>query len=78
MGFVPGLKAFVAAVIGGIGNLPGAALGGFILGVAEILLVGLLPPSFSPYRDAFVFLILIAVLLVRPNGLLGAVEGGRV
>lgn len=78
MGFVPGLKAFVAAVIGGIGNLPGAALGGFVLGIAEILLVGLLPPSFSPYRDAFVFLILIVVLLIRPNGLLGAVEGGRV
>jgi len=77
MGFVPGLKAFVAAVIGGIGNLPGAALGGFVLGLAEILLVGLLPPAFSPYRDAFVFLILIVILLIRPSGLLGSVEGRR-
>lgn len=77
MGFVPGLKAFVAAVIGGIGNLPGAALGGFVLGFAEILLVGLLPPSLAAYRDAFVFLLLIVVLLIRPSGLLGAVEGRR-
>lgn len=77
MGFVPGLKAFVAAVIGGIGNLPGAALGGYFLGLSEILLVGLLPPEFSAYRDAFVFLILILVLLIRPSGLLGAVEGRR-
>jgi branched-chain amino acid transport system permease protein len=77
MGFVPGLKSFVAAVIGGIGSLPGAALGGVILGTSEILLVGLLPPSFSPYRDAFVFVILILVLLVRPNGILGASERRR-
>lgn len=77
MGFVPGLKAFVAAVIGGIGSLTGAALGGFVLGLAEILLVGLLPPSFSPYRDAFVFLLLIIVLLVRPSGILGNAEGRR-
>jgi branched-chain amino acid transport system permease protein len=77
MGFVPGLKSFVAAVIGGIGSLPGAALGGLILGTSEILLVGLLPPSFSPYRDAFVFIILILVLLVRPNGILGASERRR-
>lgn len=77
MGFVPGLKAFVAAVIGGIGNLYGAAVGGFVLGLAEIMLVGLLPPAFSPYRDAFVFLILIVVLLIRPSGILGAVEGRR-
>jgi branched-chain amino acid transport system permease protein len=74
MGFVPGLKAFVAAVLGGIGSLPGAALGGIVLGSAEILLVGLLPPAFSPYRDAFVFIILILVLLVKPNGLLGSTE----
>ncbi|MGE5453703.1 MAG: branched-chain amino acid ABC transporter permease [Methylocystaceae bacterium] len=77
MGFVPGLKAFVAAVIGGIGSIGGAALGGFILGMAEILVVGLLPPAFSPYRDAFVFLILIVVLLVKPSGLLGSGEGRR-
>jgi branched-chain amino acid transport system permease protein len=77
MGFVPGLKAFVAAVLGGIGSISGAALGGFVLGLAEILLVGLLPPSFSPYRDAFVFVILILVLLLRPSGLLGTGEGRR-
>ncbi|MGE5380651.1 MAG: branched-chain amino acid ABC transporter permease [Methylocystaceae bacterium] len=77
MGFIPGLKAFVAAVIGGIGSLGGAALGGFVLGLAEILVVGLLPPAFSPYRDAFVFLILIIVLLVKPSGLLGSGEGRR-
>lgn len=72
MGFVPGLKAFIAAVIGGIGSLAGAALGGYVLGLAEVLIVGLLPAEFSPYRDAFVFLLLILVLLVKPNGLLGA------
>lgn len=77
MGFVPGLKAFVAAVIGGIGSIGGAALGGFVLGMAEILLVGLLPPAFSPYRDAFVFILLILVLLVRPAGLLGTGERRR-
>ncbi|HNX92814.1 MAG TPA: branched-chain amino acid ABC transporter permease [Syntrophomonas sp.] len=77
MGFIPGLKAFVAAVLGGIGSIGGAALGGFVLGMAEILLVGLLPPAFSPYRDAFVFIILILVLLVRPSGLLGTGERRR-
>jgi branched-chain amino acid transport system permease protein len=77
MGFVPGLKAFVAAVLGGIGSISGAALGGFVLGMAEILLVGLLPPAFSPYRDAFVFIILILTLLVRPAGLLGTGERRR-
>jgi len=71
MGFLPGLKAFVAAVIGGLGSLPGAVLGGYVLGMAEIFFVGLLPPAFSAYRDALVFGLLIAVLLVRPAGLLG-------
>jgi branched-chain amino acid transport system permease protein len=71
MGFLPGLKAFVAAVIGGVGSLPGAVLGGFLLGFAEVLFVGLLPPAYGAYRDAFVFGLLILVLLVLPNGLLG-------
>ncbi len=71
MGFVPGLKAFVAAVIGGVGSLPGAVLGGYLLGFAEVLFVGLLPPIYGAYRDAFVFALLIAILLVLPNGLLG-------
>jgi branched-chain amino acid transport system permease protein len=70
MGFLPGLKAFVAAVIGGIGNIPGAVLGGYLLGLAEIGFVGFLPPAFAGYRDAFVFLLLLVVLLVRPHGLL--------
>ncbi|MDF2094606.1 branched-chain amino acid ABC transporter permease [Aquibaculum arenosum] len=71
MGFVPGLKAFVAAVIGGVGSLVGAVLGGYLLGFAEVLFVGLLPPSFGSYRDAFVFGLLILILLVLPNGLMG-------
>lgn len=78
MGFVPGLKAFVAAVIGGIGSIPGAALGGYVLGLFEILLVGFLPVAYTGYRDAFVFLLLILVLLFRPNGILGMVEGRKV
>jgi branched-chain amino acid transport system permease protein len=77
MGFAPGLKAFVAAVIGGIGKLSGAVLGAFILGTAEMLFAGLLPTSVTPYRDAFVFVLLIVVLLIRPNGILGDDEEGR-
>lgn len=72
MGFLPGLKAFVAAVIGGIGSIPGAVLGGYLLGFAEIFFVGFLPPAFSGYRDALVFILLLIVLLIRPQGLLGA------
>jgi branched-chain amino acid transport system permease protein len=75
MGFAPGLKAFVAAVIGGIGKLSGAVLGAFILGIAEMLFAGLLPTEITPYRDAFVFVLLIVVLLIRPNGILGDEEG---
>ena len=71
LGFVPGLKAFVAAVIGGVGSIPGAMLGGYLLGFGEVLFVGLLPPIYSSYRDAFVFIILILILLVLPTGLLG-------
>jgi len=71
LGFVPGLKAFVAAVIGGIGSIPGAMLGGYLLGFGEVLFVGLLPPIYSSYRDAFVFMTLILILLALPTGLLG-------
>jgi branched-chain amino acid transport system permease protein len=74
MGFYPVLKAFVASVIGGLGSLPGAVLGGYILGVLEIVLQGILPSSLTPFRDAFVFAILIVLLLFRPNGLLGSTE----
>ncbi|MBW2429838.1 MAG: branched-chain amino acid ABC transporter permease [Deltaproteobacteria bacterium] len=71
LGFVPGLKSFVAAVIGGVGSIPGAILGGFVLGLAEVLFVGLLPPIYSAFRDAFVFFTLILILLILPNGILG-------
>ncbi len=71
LGFVPGLKSFVAAVIGGVGSIPGAILGGYILGLAEVLFVGLLPPIYSAFRDAFVFSTLILILLILPNGILG-------
>ena len=77
MGFVPGLKAFCAAVLGGIGSLNGAVLGGFIIGIAEMLFAGLMPTEITAYRDAFIFLLLIVVLLVKPNGILGSSEGGR-
>ena len=77
MGFAPGLKAFVAAVIGGIGKLSGAVLGAFLLGLAEMLFAGLLPTTITPYRDAFVFALLILILLVKPNGILGESEERR-
>lgn len=70
MGVMPGLKCFIAAVLGGIGNTTGAVLGGFILGMAEIMLITFLP-SLTGYRDAIAFIILIVVLLVKPTGLLG-------
>lgn len=68
MGIMPGLKAFVAAVLGGIGNIPGALVGGLIIGLSESMVVGYLS---STYRDALAFIILIVVLLFRPEGLLG-------
>ncbi|HUX49728.1 MAG TPA: branched-chain amino acid ABC transporter permease [Spirochaetia bacterium] len=78
MGFYPVLKAFVASVIGGLGSIPGAVLGGYVLGALEILLQGLLPPALAPFRDAFVFGILIALLLFRPNGILGSSEREKI
>ncbi|MER9104015.1 branched-chain amino acid ABC transporter permease [Mesorhizobium sp. M0239] len=70
MGFTPLLKAFVAAIIGGFGSIAGALVGGYILGALEIFIVAFLPSSVSSYRDAIVFAVLIAFLLVRPGGLL--------
>jgi len=70
MGFIIGLKAFTAAVIGGIGNIPGAMLGGYVLGLLEALGVGSGIIS-SSWRDVFVFAILILVLVFRPTGILG-------
>ena len=76
MGFTPGLKAFTAAVLGGIGNLPGAMVGGLVLGLVESLGAGYIEQmSFgflnSSYQDIFAFMILGAVLIFRPSGLLG-------
>lgn len=68
MGIMPGLKAFVAAVLGGIGNIPGAVIGGVVMGLSEYLVVGYIS---STFRDAIAFVILILVLLIRPAGLLG-------
>jgi len=68
MGVMPGLKAFVAAILGGIGNIPGAALGGLLLGVVETFVSG---SQWSTYKDAIAFAILIVILLFRPAGLLG-------
>lgn len=68
MGFMAGLKAFAAAVLGGIGSLPGAIVGGLLIGVAESLAATFIG---STYRDCVAFIILIAVLIIRPNGLFG-------
>ncbi|MDR0497334.1 MAG: branched-chain amino acid ABC transporter permease [Treponema sp.] len=70
MGLIPGLKCFIAAVIGGIGNISGAVLGGLLLGFIEIMIIAALP-TLTGYRDAFAFILLIIVLLVKPSGLLG-------
>jgi len=70
MGVIPGLKCFIAAVVGGIGNITGAVIGGFLLGLGEILLVAFLP-ELSGYRDAFAFILLILILLIKPTGIMG-------
>lgn len=70
MGVTPGLKCFIAAVIGGIGNITGAVIGGFILGLGEIMLIAFLP-NLTGYRDAFAFVLLIIILLIKPTGLMG-------
>jgi branched-chain amino acid transport system permease protein len=70
MGIQPGLRAFIAAVIGGIGNLPGAVLGGVLLGVLETFGGGI--PGLSNYRDGIAFAVLILILLFKPSGLLGS------
>jgi branched-chain amino acid transport system permease protein len=75
MGILYGLKAFVAAVLGGIGNVPGAVLGGLLIGTSEVMVVGYLS---STYRDAIAFGILILVLLLRPQGILGRVQKEKV
>ncbi len=77
MGVMPGLKCFIAAVVGGIGNSQGAVLGGFLLGGIELLAIAFLP-TLTGYRDAFAFVLLIVVLLVKPAGLLGSRQGEKV
>jgi branched-chain amino acid transport system permease protein len=75
MGVLTGLKAFVAAVLGGIGNIPGAVVGGLLIGLAEQLTAGYLSPD---YRDAITFLILVVILVLKPEGLLGVVRQEKV
>ncbi|NLX71389.1 MAG: branched-chain amino acid ABC transporter permease [Clostridiales bacterium] len=75
MGVLPGLKAFVAAVFGGIGIIPGAMLGGYVIGIIEVFVAGY---GYSMYRDAVVFAILILILIVKPAGLLGKNTGEKV
>jgi branched-chain amino acid transport system permease protein len=70
MGLLPGVKAFIAAVFGGIGNITGAVVGGLVLGLVEVLVIGYVPNG-SQYKDGIAFVILIAILLVKPSGLLG-------
>lgn len=80
MGILPGIKAFVAAVLGGIGSIPGAALGGVLLGLLETMVVGYSQNIGIPsgYRDAVAFVILILILMFKPSGLLGKSEREKV
>jgi branched-chain amino acid transport system permease protein len=71
MGIIPGLKSFVAAVLGGIGSIPGAFVGALIMGQAEVISAGYIS---TPMRDAVAFTILILVLLIRPTGIFGEPE----
>jgi branched-chain amino acid transport system permease protein len=75
MGVMPGLKAFVSAVLGGIGNVPGAVVGGILIGIIEAFVGG---SRFSNYRDAIAFVILIIILLFKPSGLFGKYEAEKV
>lgn len=75
MGAGPGLKAFIAAVVGGIGSIPGAMIGGYLIGMTEVMISAF---GNSMVRDAVVYLILIIILLVRPNGILGKSEPEKV
>jgi branched-chain amino acid transport system permease protein len=68
MGILVGWKAFIAAVVGGIGNMRGAMIGAFILGGVEIMVVAVLP---STYRDLVVFSLLLGLIVIRPHGILG-------
>ena len=75
MGMMPGLKAFIAAVFGGIGSIPGAMIGGLGIGIIETMVSGY---GYSMWRDAAVFLVLILILIIKPSGILGKPEGDKV
>ena len=75
MGIIPGLKAFVAAVLGGIGIIPGAMVGGFVMGILETMVSGY---GSSMYRDAVAFGVLILILLIKPTGIFGRNESEKV
>ena len=77
MGFLPLLKAFIAVVLGGLGSLSGAVAGGFVLAFIEIALRASLPEAWMPFRDPIVLALVIALLLTRPQGLLGTRESFR-
>jgi branched-chain amino acid transport system permease protein len=74
LGFMPGVIAFVAIVMGGIGSIPGSVVGGFLIGLIQTFVIGFLPPGWSIYRDAIVFTLLILVLLIKPSGVMGRKE----
>jgi branched-chain amino acid transport system permease protein len=74
IGYIAGIKAFTAAVLGGIGSIPGAMIGGFLLGLIESLGASYLS---SEYKDAYAFIVLILILLVKPTGLFGRSEGDK-
>jgi branched-chain amino acid transport system permease protein len=74
-GFMPGLKAFIAAVLGGIGSIPGAVVGGLFLGVSENLFAAYVS---TEWKDALAFVLLVSILLFRPTGLLGRAQREKV
>ena len=78
MGLLPGLKAFIAAVVGGIGSIPGAFLGAMLLGVVETMAKYFLPRGYTEYADGVAFVVLILVLLFKPSGLLGTAQREKV
>lgn len=77
MGAAPVLKAFIATVLGGLGSLSGAVVGGFVVGIVEVFLQGYLPESIAPYREAISLSIIIGILVLRPDGLLPAQNVNR-